>query len=208
MKKVGLLLIGVLLCVGCSPTTQPGSKQDSILNTNDTADQDSSKQQDSIKEDLDNVQIEQQEDEVQQEEQDNNKDSVSYKVIKESESEPNIEGMNLWKVDESIEECKISVYTSAAIESNGEILLDDNNEFAVLASIQGKEYILLEREPIQLGVPEVSIYMDYEANNQINIILSDMRTAQCKISQYLYVDGQLQCYELINKSGGNYIEVL
>ncbi len=208
MKKISLLLVGILLCVGCSPTTVLDKKQESILDTSNTAEPDSNEQKDKTEENSDNLQMEQQKEDTVQPEDTSSEEQIGYIVIEENKSETNIENMNLWKMDESIEDCKISVYTSAAIDSNGDILLDDNNEFLIVASIKDKEYTLLAREAIQLGVPEVSVYIDYEANEQINIILSDMRTAQCKINQYVYVDEELQCYELINKSGGNYIKVL
>lgn len=63
------------------------------------------------------------------------------------------------------------------------LMLDDNCHFYIRAVSGDDSYVFLD-EHIQLGIPEADVWTD--AGNNLHIVLRDIRTAGCRITDYVY----------------------
>ncbi len=103
-------------------------------------------------------------------------------VIKESNIS-NLDDLNILSGLENLT-VSIELLSNAELDDNGSAMFDDSNEFAVIACVDDKNFVLMDRQTIQLGVPKVSLYENIDG--QTVIVLSDIRTAKYDIYEYTY----------------------
>lgn len=115
-----------------------------------------------------------QESEIPQEEPNTKVDDTKVSIEKVQDANY-LEGLNvgssytLEMADESID---IELYVSSAIdEVSGEILLDDGQEWALVARLGDEIYPLVERTYIQNGQLNYTVYTDYEQNEMPHIMV-------------------------------------
>ncbi|MEA4816407.1 hypothetical protein SDC9_169653 [bioreactor metagenome] len=102
------------------------------------------------------------------------------------------------------EESYVKIFTSAEKDSSGNFLFDDSNKFFISTSIGENSYVLLEEENIQLGRPKINVFED--SNGALHIILSDIRTAQYNVYEFVYdsKDQILNKTTVMENAGINY----
>lgn len=131
------------------------------------------------------------------------------KEIKAADSEKTHEELNLYHTFEfnfGDSEGKLELYTSAEIDELGKPLLDDGQNFLILASINEKVFPIFENQYVQLGSPEVSVYHDVD-KDELHIILIDARTASYVVSDFVW-DEEKQVFiqhDVLNYMGGNHL---
>lgn len=78
---------------------------------------------------------------------------------------------------------RLELYTTAETDESGELLSDDRAAFQIRLVTGKKQYLFL-KESIQLGVPDADVFTDKE--ELLHIVVRDVRTAQYKITDYVY----------------------
>lgn len=83
------------------------------------------------------------------------------------------------------------------------LMLDDSCHFYIRAVSGENSYVFLD-EPIQLGVPEADVWTD--AGNNLHIVIRDVRTARCQITDYVYdpAENTFSGTPLISEDGINF----
>ncbi len=95
-------------------------------------------------------------------------------IITKAENIDYIEGLNLcssYTLALQNESINIELYVSAEIDPSGEMMLDDGQEWALIAHVGDAIYPLLERTYIQNGQVHYTVYTDYEQNELPHIIV-------------------------------------
>ena len=87
------------------------------------------------------------------------------------------------------------------------LMLDDNCHFYIRAVSGDDSYVFLD-EHIQLGVPEADIWTD--TGNNLLIVLRDIRTAGCRITDYVYnpAENSFSGTVLLAEDGINFLGTL
>lgn len=102
-------------------------------------------------------------------------------------SHVDLEGFNLvqsveWDINKNGEEDKISLYTTAEIDSKGDIMLDDGQEWALIVSTDKGEFELFN-DYIQIG--SLDFYV-FEIDQDFFITTVQSSTANLTITEYKY----------------------
>lgn len=87
------------------------------------------------------------------------------------------------------------------------LMLDDNCHFYIRAVSGDDSYVFLD-EHIQLGVPEADVWTD--AGNNLHIVLRDIRTAGCRMTDYVYnpAENSFSGTVLLAEDGINFLGTL
>ena len=80
-------------------------------------------------------------------------------------------------------EWELRMYVTEGMVIDGELALDDLCRFQIRAVSGEKVYILFD-EQVQLGVPASDVWTD--TDNQLHIVIRDVRTARYRITDYVY----------------------
>ena len=99
---------------------------------------------------------------------------------------------------------RLELYTTAEVDDEKNLLLDDRAAFQIRLVTGKKQYIFL-KESIQLGVPDADIFTDEK--DLLHVVIRDVRTAQYKITDYVY-DAQKKQFigsDIMNHDGINVI---
>ena len=81
------------------------------------------------------------------------------------------------------DEWELRMYVTEGMVIDGELALDDLCRFQIRAVSGEKVYILFD-EQVQLGVPASDVWTD--TDNQLHIVIRDVRTARYRITDYIY----------------------
>ena len=100
---------------------------------------------------------------------------VNMNLIKETEIDVDSDGIAE----------KVQAYTTAPVES-GEVMADDNQEYAVVIEKDGKLYPLSERQSIQLGNITYKAYEDFDQNAKAHVMLETYTTAELRVVDFTY----------------------
>lgn len=100
-------------------------------------------------------------------------------------------------------EWKLQFLAQEDMVESGELMLDDSCHF-VIRAVSGEQEFVLFDETVQLGAPEGDVFTDVE--NQLHIVIQDARTAQYRIVDYRYDEGENVFFGeiLADYSGVNY----
>lgn len=85
-----------------------------------------------------------------------------------------LEGLNLgsrYTLEAANGNVEIELYASAEVDENGEFILDDGQEWALIARIGETIYPLIERTYIQNGGLNYTVYTDYDQNEMPHILV-------------------------------------
>lgn len=87
------------------------------------------------------------------------------------------------------------------------LMLDDNCHFYIRAVSGEDSYVFLD-EQIQLGIPEADVWTD--AGNKLHIVIRDVRTAGCRITDYVYdpAENSFSGTVLLAEDGINFLGTL
>ena len=107
-------------------------------------------------------------------------------IVEPAENSQEPEGMTLYTslpffCGES--EWELRMYVTEGMVIDGELALDDLCCFQIRAVSGEKVYILFD-EQVQLGVPASDVWTD--TDNQLHIVIRDVRTARYRITDYVY----------------------
>lgn len=92
---------------------------------------------------------------------------------------------------------KVSVYTDAQVDSNGEFIWDDGNRFLLIAHKENSGYILYDQR-LQAGNIDFNVFT---IDEKLNISLNDTSTADINFRIFEYVNGNFEENILYNGSG-------
>ena len=84
-------------------------------------------------------------------------------------------------------EWKLEFLAQEDMVESGELMLDDRCHF-VIRAVSGEQNFVLFDETVQLGNPQGDVFTDVE--NQLHIVIQDARTAQYRIIDYRYDEGE------------------
>ncbi len=84
-------------------------------------------------------------------------------------------------------EWKLEFLAQEDMVESGELMLDDRCHF-VIRAVSGEQNFVLFDETVQLGTPQGDVFTDVE--NQLHIVIQDARTAQYRIIDYRYDEGE------------------
>lgn len=101
-----------------------------------------------------------------------------------------LEGMNLAtqkQIQHNQTDVTISLYTDAALDSSGKPMLDDRQEWALVAETGGKVYPLLERKQLQLGDIHFAAVSDMDSG-ALHILVTVTTSASVSAYDCVYQD--------------------
>ena len=107
-------------------------------------------------------------------------------IVEPAENSQEPEGMTLYTSLPFFcgeDEWELCMYVTEGMVIDGELALDDLCRFQIRAVSGEKVYILFD-EQVQLGVPASDVWTD--TDNQLHIVIRDVRTARCRITDYIY----------------------
>lgn len=87
-----------------------------------------------------------------------------------------LDGLNLFKQDTvsvSDGEIVIELYVGTEIDEAGELIIDDGQEWALIAVKGEEKYPLIERTYIQNGELNYTIYTDYDNNGKLHVLVEN-----------------------------------
>ena len=130
-------------------------------------------------------------------------------IVEPAENSQEPEGMTLYTSLPFFcgeNEWELRMYVTEGMVIDGELALDDLCCFQIRAVSGEKVYILFD-EQVQLGVPASDVWTD--TDNQLHIVIRDVRTARYRITDYVYnqenqqFEGRFEMdYDGINYWGG------
>ena len=101
-------------------------------------------------------------------------------------SEGNLEGKALYSECPFVygdSEWKLQTFVPEDMLIDGELAMDDRVNFLIQAVCGEESYVLFD-EMVQIGVPEVDVFIDQQ--EQLHIILRDVRTAKYRVTDFVY----------------------
>ena len=107
-------------------------------------------------------------------------------IVEPAENSQEPEGMTLYTSLPFFcgeDEWELCMYVTEGMVIDGELALDDLCRFQIRAVSGEKVYILFD-EQVQLGVPASDVWTD--TDNQLHIVIRDVRTARYRITDYIY----------------------
>ena len=107
-------------------------------------------------------------------------------IVEPAETSQEPEGMTLYTSLPFFcgeNEWELRMYVTEGMVIDGELALDDLCCFQIRAVSGEKVYILFD-EQVQLGVPASDVWTD--TDNQLHIVIRDVRTARYRITDYIY----------------------
>ena len=107
-------------------------------------------------------------------------------IVEPAENSQEPEGMTLYTSLPFFcgeNEWELRMYVTEGMVIDGELALDDLCRFQIRAVSGEKVYILFD-EQVQLGVPASDVWTD--TDNQLHIVIRDVRTARYRITDYIY----------------------
>lgn len=107
-------------------------------------------------------------------------------IVEPAENSQEPEGMTLYTSLPFFcgeNEWELRMYVTEGMVIDGELALDDLCCFQIRAVSGEKVYILFD-EQVQLGVPASDVWTD--TDNQLHIVIRDVRTARYRITDYVY----------------------
>ncbi len=107
-------------------------------------------------------------------------------IVEPAENSQEPEGMTLYTSLPFFcgeDEWELRMYVTEGMVIDGELALDDLCRFQIRAVSGEKVYILFD-EQVQLGVPASDVWTD--TDNQLHIVIRDVRTARYRITDYVY----------------------
>ena len=107
-------------------------------------------------------------------------------IVEPAENSQEPEGMTLYTSLPFFcgeNEWELRMYVTEGMVIDGELALDDLCRFQIRAVSGEKVYILFD-EQVQLGVPASDVWTD--TDNQLHIVIRDVRTARYRITDYVY----------------------
>ena len=107
-------------------------------------------------------------------------------IVEPAENSQEPEGMTLYTSLPFFcgeDEWELRMYVTEGMVIDGELALDDLCCFQIRAVSGEKVYILFD-EQVQLGVPASDVWTD--TDNQLHIVIRDVRTARYRITDYIY----------------------
>ena len=107
-------------------------------------------------------------------------------IVEPAENSQEPEGMTLYTSLPFFcgeNESELRMYVTEGMVIDGELALDDLCCFQIRAVSGEKVYILFD-EQVQLGVPASDVWTD--TDNQLHIVIRDVRTARYRITDYIY----------------------
>ena len=107
-------------------------------------------------------------------------------IVEPAENSQEPEGMTLYTSLPFFcgeNEWELRMYVTEGMVIDGELALDDLCCFQIRAVSGEKVYILFD-EQVQLGVPASDVWTD--TDNQLHIVIRDVRTARYQITDYIY----------------------
>ena len=107
-------------------------------------------------------------------------------IVEPAENSQEPEGMTLYTSLPFFcgeDEWELRMYVTEGMVIDGELALDDLCCFQIRAVSGEKVYILFD-EQVQLGVPASDVWTD--TDNQLHIVIRDVRTARYRITDYVY----------------------
>lgn len=107
-------------------------------------------------------------------------------IVEQAEDGSEPEGMTLYTSVPFFcgeEEWELRMYAPEGMVIDGELALDDLCHFQIRAVSGERVYILFD-DQVQLGVPEGDVWTD--PDNQLHIVIRDVRTARYRITDYVY----------------------
>lgn len=107
-------------------------------------------------------------------------------IVEPAENSQEPEGMTLYTSLPFFcgeNEWEFRMYVTEGMVIDGELALDDLCRFQIRAVSGEKVYILFD-EQVQLGVPASDVWTD--TDNQLHIVIRDVRTARYRITDYVY----------------------
>ena len=99
-----------------------------------------------------------------------------------------IDGLNLcnkYTLELSEKNIELEVYANAQVDENGELLLDDGQEWALIARDGQKIYPLVERSYIQNGRLNYTVYTNYD-DEKLHILVENHSGASIIYYDYTY----------------------
>lgn len=100
-----------------------------------------------------------------------------------------LEGLNLcssYTIPMENENIAIELYVAAEVDANGEVMLDDGQDWALVARVQDAIYPLVERAYIQNGQVHYSVYTDYDQNEMPHIVAQVTSSAGMSYYDFTY----------------------
>nr|WP_303243859.1 hypothetical protein [uncultured Cellulosilyticum sp.] len=110
-------------------------------------------------------------------------------IINKVEDANYLQGLNLcssYTLALQDENIAIELYVSAEIDANGEIMLDDGQEWSLVARVEDAIYPLVERTYIQNGQVHYSVYTDYDHNEMPHIVAQITSSAGMNYYDFTY----------------------
>lgn len=112
-------------------------------------------------------------------------------TIHKAEDVNYLEGLNLcssYTIPMQDENIAVELYVAAEIDANGEIMLDDGQDWALVARVQDDIYPLVERTYIQNGQVHYSVYTDYDQDEMPHIVAQVTSSAGMNYYDFTYDD--------------------
>ena len=127
-------------------------------------------------------------------------------IVEPAENSQEPEGMTLYTSLPFFcgeNEWELRMYVTEGMVIDGELALDDLCRFQIRAVSGEKVYILFD-EQVQLGVPASDVWTD--TDNQLHIVIRDVRTARYRITDYIYnqENQQFEGWFVMDYDGINY----
>lgn len=99
---------------------------------------------------------------------------------------------------------QLCIYVPEEMMDQSGLMLDDRCDFLIRAEQESAAYILFQ-DTVQLGVPEADVWTDLE--NQLHIVIRDVRTARYRITDYVYdpIQEGFQGRQVMDGNGINYL---
>lgn len=109
-------------------------------------------------------------------------------VIKEENYTEGLNLVNQYEVDinNDGEVESIEVYSAAEMTDEGELLLDDGQEWTLILRKGEVIYPLFERSYVQLGTIDYKTYIDYDDNEAFHVLVNYTTSAGLKTYDYTY----------------------
>ena len=119
-----------------------------------------------------------------------------------------LEGLNLFKQTEvsTVDgEILINLYVDAQVDDQGELILDDGQEWALVAHKDDVVYPLIPRTYIQNGELNYTVYTDYEESDKLHIIGQLSASAEMHYYDFTYEDNTFNRKTIFEASNINLI---
>ena len=129
-------------------------------------------------------------------------------VILPEEDTAYLDGLNLFKQTEvsTVDgEVFINLYVDAELDSQGELILDDGQEWALIAYKDDVAYPLIPRTYIQNGELNYTVYTDYEESDKLHIIGQLSASAEVYYYDFTYEDNTFNRKTIFEASNINLI---